>query len=125
MKKQNMIRYTVALSALASTLVSSATAATIQAATSAPALAIIIPGTSFDVKTKTMIGWLFAVSVGWLGVRAISASMSAMDERSKEERDDKIKGAWIAFGSGLAVFGVLSMMGLVSISDVETAINSF
>lgn len=96
-----------------------------KAASPSSLFAVIIPGTTVDLKTKTIAGWLLFVTVIFLAIRAIMVSMSSADERSKEERDDKIKAAWIAFGSGLAIFGALVAMGLISLTDVQSAASQF
>ena len=86
---------------------------------------VSIPGTSLSIGTKTVAGWLLFVTIIFLATRAIMVSMSSADERSKEERDDKIKAAWIAFGSGLMIFGALVAMGLISLTDVTSAASQF
>jgi hypothetical protein len=91
----------------------------------AHAQGVPIPGSTLRLGVKTVAGWLLFVTVIFLAIRAIMVSMSSADERSKEERDDKIKAAWIAFGSGLAIFGVLVAMNLISLTDVQNAATQF
>lgn len=89
-----------------------------------PFLAIAIPGTSLDVSTKTILGWVMGLVIVYLAYRCIAAAIGAGDERDKEKRAEQVKWSAIIFGVGLAIFSVLLGMGLISLGDVQSAMNA-
>lgn len=97
----------------------------VHAASASMLLAVAIPGTSLNVSTKTVFGWLLFCTFIYSAVRVIMAIQSSADERSKEERDEKIKGAWIVFGSVILIMAILHQMEFISFTDIQSAASSF
>lgn len=78
----------------------------------------------YDITTKTLIGWALGLGLLYLGYRALAAATSATDERDKEKRAEQVKWSIIIFAVGLGIFVTLMQLGLISMTDVQRAMDA-
>jgi hypothetical protein len=79
----------------------------------------------YSVSTKTLGGWVFGVGLLALGLRVMSVMREASNDRDSEQRNEKIKMAWIVLACGIGVVVVLQRIGIITFTDITQSLENF
>lgn len=79
----------------------------------------------YSVSTKTLAGWVLGIAILALAWRVISVMRDASNDRDSENRNEKLKMAWIVLACGIGVVVVLERLALISFADITSSLDSF
>ncbi|AHF95012.1 hypothetical protein OPIT5_00315 (plasmid) [Opitutaceae bacterium TAV5] len=79
----------------------------------------------YSVSTKTVVGWVIGLAL-ILGLwRCLSLNRDAANDRDAEQRNEKLKMAWVVLGSSVCMTILFERLGFISFTEITSSLNNF